>query len=91
MRQLPLTHVENCAEWFSEAAEAGGAAGEILNVFDSERISAWRYGREWAARSGTDARLVPIPWVGAMGLAGLSSLANGSCSRGVERFPVLCR
>jgi nucleoside-diphosphate-sugar epimerase len=87
MRQLPLTHVENCAEWFADAAEVRGAAGQILNVFDSERISAWRYGREWAARSGADTRLVPIPLVGAMGLAGLSSLANHILFSGRGRVP----
>jgi len=86
-RQLPLTHVENCAEWFADAAENGCAAGLTLNLFDSERISAWRYGREWAARSRTHARLVPIPWVGALSLVALSLLANRILFSGRGKLP----
>jgi 2-alkyl-3-oxoalkanoate reductase len=89
MRQLPLTHVENCAEWFADAAEVGGAAGQTLNVFDSERVDAWSYGREWAARSGVRARLVPIPWVCAVGLVALCSLANWILFSGRGRFPAV--
>jgi nucleoside-diphosphate-sugar epimerase len=87
LRQLPLTHVKNCAEWFVDAAEVDRAAGLTLNVFDSERISAWRYAREWSARSGVRARLVPIPWVGAIGLVTLASLANRILFSGRGKLP----
>jgi nucleoside-diphosphate-sugar epimerase len=87
LRQLPLTHVENCAEWFVDAAEVDRAAGLVLNLFDSERISVWRYGREWSARSGVRARLIPVPWVGAVGLVALASLANRMLFSGHAKLP----
>jgi nucleoside-diphosphate-sugar epimerase len=87
LRQLPLTYVENCAEWFVDAAEVDRAAGLTLNLFDSERISAWRYGRQWSARSGVRARLVPVPWVGAVGLVALASLANRILFSGYGKLP----
>jgi nucleoside-diphosphate-sugar epimerase len=87
LRQLPLTYVGNCAEWFVDAAEVDRAAGLILNLFDSEWISAWHYGREWAARNGVRARLVPVPWVGAVGLTALASLANRIVFSGQGKLP----
>jgi nucleoside-diphosphate-sugar epimerase len=87
LRQLPLTHVANCAEWFVDAAEVDKAAGQTLNVFDSERISAWRYIREWSTRSGIRARLVPVPWVGSLGLVALASLANRMLFSGHGKLP----
>ena len=41
LTRLPLTHVENCAAAFADAAERG--AEGIFNIIDDERISAWRY------------------------------------------------
>lgn len=88
MRQLPLTYVENCAAWFANAAEIEEAAGQILNVLDSERINAWQYACEWATRSGTHARrLVPVPWIGAVGLVSLSSIANRLLFSGRGKLP----
>jgi nucleoside-diphosphate-sugar epimerase len=87
MRQLPLTYVKNCAAWFADAAEIREAAGQTLNVFDAERITAWRYAREWATRSGSHVRLVPVPWVGAVSLVSLSSITNRLLFSGRGKFP----
>jgi nucleoside-diphosphate-sugar epimerase len=87
MRQLPLTYVKNCAAWFADAAEIKEAAGQILNVFDAERITAWQYAREWATRSGSHVRLVPVPWVGAVGLVSLSSITNRLLFSGRGKLP----
>ena len=63
------------------------AAGEILNVFDSERISAWRYAQEWSKRTSAKARLVPLPWLGASCLVGMASLGNRILFSGKGKLP----
>jgi len=45
-RRLPLTYVENCADCFAAASEHPAAAGEVFNVLDDDRITAWQFVRE---------------------------------------------
>jgi nucleoside-diphosphate-sugar epimerase len=61
---LPLTHVENCAAAFADAAE--NAAEGTFNIVDDERISAWRYtGRLY----GSARRVLRLPLPYRVGLA----------------------
>ena len=42
-RPLPLTYVENCADCFLNALQAGDRSGETYNVIDTDTVSAWEY------------------------------------------------
>lgn len=84
-RDLPLTYVENCADAFARAVTAG--TGETLDVFDDERVSAWRYAQEWNRRSGAGTRLVPVPYAGAAALTRLAALANRVLFGGRGKLP----
>jgi len=64
LSRLPLTHVENCAAAFADAAERGAAG--TFNIIDDERISAWRCAGRFIGNSRTALR-VPVPY--ALGLA----------------------
>jgi UDP-glucose 4-epimerase len=64
-RQMPLTHVENCADCFVTAAEKPEAAGQTFNVVDGHDVSVWRYAGEYLRRTGTRRMRVPLPyWLG---------------------------
>ena len=62
--RLRLTHVENCAGAFADAAEKGAAG--TFNIVDDEHISAWRYAGRLLEESGHSFRLI-IPY--SLGLA----------------------
>lgn len=65
--RLPLTHVENCADCFAAALDAGAAAvGATLNVVDGDAPPTWRYVREATAAAG--AARVPVPYALAFAL-----------------------
>ncbi|MDJ0787926.1 MAG: NAD(P)-dependent oxidoreductase [Myxococcota bacterium] len=71
-RRLPLTHVDNCADAVAEALGSEAAAGGTFNVFDSDETRAWRYGSEFARRSGL-AGWLPFPYHAGLLLAYLAS------------------
>ena len=73
--RLPLTHVENCAGAFADAAEKGIAG--IFNLVDDERISAWRYAGRLLKNSRSSLRL-PIPYS--------AGLAIAVAAEGMSRF-----
>ena len=62
--RLPLTHVENCAAAFADAAEKGVPG--TFHIIDDERVLAWRYAGRLLKNSRCSLRL-PIPYV--VGLA----------------------
>ena len=64
-RQMPLTHVENCAYAFVTATEKQEAIGKTFNVVDGHDVSVWRYAGEYHRRFGVRRRRVPVPyWLG---------------------------
>ena len=67
-RQMPLTHVVNCADCFVTAAEKPEAAGQTFNVVDGHAASVWTYTGEYLRRTGTRRWRVPLPyWLGITG------------------------
>ena len=64
--RLPLTHVENCAAAFADAAEKG--AEGTFNIVDDERISAWRYAGRLLENSRHSLRLV-LPYSAGLAIA----------------------
>jgi len=57
--RLRLTHVDNCAAAFADAAEK--KASGTYNIVDDERISSWRYAGRLLGQSGKGFRLA-IPY-----------------------------
>ena len=75
-RDLPFTHVENCADGICTAVESEAAAGETLNLVDGHDLSAWRFMGEYLRRSGRGGYRIWLPhaiaWpliLGSFGLA----------------------
>jgi len=69
----PLTHVENCAAAFADAAEKG--APGTFNIVDDERISAWRYAGRLLKNSKHSLR-VPIPYHAGLAAAYLAKATS---------------
>jgi nucleoside-diphosphate-sugar epimerase len=65
-RKVPVTHVENCAAAFVEAAENPAAVGQTFNVVDDELPSAWGYAGAYLRGSGRGGVRVPVPYFAAM-------------------------
>jgi UDP-glucose 4-epimerase len=70
---LPLTHVENCADCIVATIERPQARGETYNVFDTHGASAWQYAGEYLKRTGTKAIRLPVPYCAGLGLAKLAT------------------
>jgi UDP-glucose 4-epimerase len=64
--RLPLTHVDNCAAAFADAAEKG-AMGTV-NIVDDERVSAWHYAGRLLGSSHDSLRL-PVPYLAGLAIA----------------------
>ena len=64
--RLPLTHVDNCAAAFADAAEKGAAG--TFNIVDDERISAWHYAGRLLGNSHNSLRL-PFPYMAGLAIA----------------------
>jgi len=66
-RQMPLTHVENCADVFVTATERKEATGQTFNVVDGHDASVWRYAGEYHRRMNMRKWRVPVPyWLGVL-------------------------
>lgn len=61
--QLPLTHVDNCADCFATVIDEQRSVGETYNVVDGYLISNWRYAGLYKRRAGVDALRLPLPYV----------------------------
>ena len=68
--RLRLTHVENCAAAFADAAEKKVAG--TFNLVDDEHISAWGY----AGRLSRQTVRVPVPYAAGLALAYLAKLTS---------------
>lgn len=67
--RLRLTHVENCAAAFADAAEK--KATGTFNIVDDEHVSAWRY-----AGRLTGAFRVPVPYSAGLAIAYLAKMTS---------------
>ena len=50
--RLPLTYVDNCAEAIVVAGESPAADGEVYNVVDDGRVTAWSFLRRYRKATG---------------------------------------
>ena len=95
MRPMPLSYVENTASAFVSATEKPAAVGQVLNVLDNERISAWRYARSLIGRGDGSPRLrVPVPYWMAIATTRLAQWTSRRIFRGKGKLPsilVPCR
>ncbi len=84
--RLPLTHVDNCASCFVEAATNPRAVGETFNVIDDDDQRIGDYLAEHLRRSGGRGLRVPVPY----GLALAASRAgNAVLGKVMPRLPGL--
>jgi UDP-glucose 4-epimerase len=94
-RAMPLSYVENTASAFVSAAEKPAAAGQVLNVLDHERVSAWRYAGSLIGRGDGSPRLrVPVPYWLAITSTRLAQWTSRQIFRGKGKLPsilVPCR
>lgn len=77
LRELPLTHVRNCADAFRAVLAKNGAVGGTFNVVDGQRVSAARYAR--ALNQGTGRKRWNV-WVPGWTARGFVWFAN-RCAR----------
>ncbi len=92
--RLPLTHVENCAHCFAEAAENPGAVGRTFNVVDDEGPTISAYLKDYLRETGTKGRRVPVPYGLAISGVRLARWASKKLFRGKGKLPsilVPCR
>ena len=68
--RLRLTHVDNCAAAFADAAETKAAG--TFNIVDDERISAWRY----AGRLNEGSFRLPMPYSAGLAIAYLAKMTS---------------
>jgi nucleoside-diphosphate-sugar epimerase len=68
--RLRLSHVENCAAAFADAAER--KLNGTFNIVDDEQVSAWRY----AERLPGHTVRIPVPYVAGLAIAYLAKLTS---------------
>jgi nucleoside-diphosphate-sugar epimerase len=73
MTNLPLTHVENCADCIGAVVERAQAAAQTYNVIDTTHATGWTYAGEYLRRTRTKAIRVPIPYWAGKGFANLAT------------------
>jgi UDP-glucose 4-epimerase len=88
-RQMPLTHVENCAGAFVTATEKAEAAGQTFNVVDGHDASVWRYAGEYHRRTGVRRRRVPVPYWLAMLATRVIQKTSKTIFKGKGKLPGL--
>jgi len=80
-RQLPFTHVVNCADCIRTAVESEAAVGATLNLVDGYPLSAWTFMGEYMRRSGSGGLRVWLPyallWPAILGLFGVARTVLG--------------
>ena len=92
--RLPLTHVENCATCFAEAAENPRAIGQTFNVVDDEGPTIWGYLGEYLRETGPRGVRLPIPYGLAIAGVRLARWTSKGLFRGKGKLPsilVPCR
>jgi nucleoside-diphosphate-sugar epimerase len=72
LSRLRLTHVDNCAAAFADAAEK--QASGVFNVVDDEQVTAWRYAGRLLKNKNTVR--IPVPYFAGLGIAHLAKLTS---------------
>jgi UDP-glucose 4-epimerase len=86
-RQLPLVHVENCADAFAAAVEAGGTAEGTFNLIDHPEVTVRQYVSDHLRRSGCFGLAIPVAYRLSLAAAGiLYRLAPASARRRLPSF-----
>lgn len=88
-RQMPLTHVENCADAFVTATEKPKAVGQTFNVVDGHELSVWRYAGEYHRRMNVRRRRVPVPYSLAMLATRVIQRTSRTIFKGKGKLPSL--
>jgi UDP-glucose 4-epimerase len=89
LSRLPLTHVQNCADFVAAALSAPEAIGEAFNVVDSDDVRVWHYFRDYAARKGQRLLLVPLPYHFGFGIASMARWISQTLFGPAGRLPSL--
>ncbi|RWP38902.1 MAG: glycosyltransferase [Mesorhizobium sp.] len=85
--RLPLTHVDNCADFFANATENPSAAGETFNVVDGDDVRVWQHLREHLTRSHAGGLPIPMPYRAARLIPALAAWINRRLFRNKGRLP----
>lgn len=84
MTRIPMTHVENCADVFAQAAVDSRAQGQTLNIVDGPGERIWTYLSDYMRGTGRPGWRLPIPY----GLAQLAvRLASVTVFRRATKVP----
>jgi len=89
--RVALTHVENCADLFVEAATDPRAVGCTFNVVDGPGERVWTFLAAHLRGTGRRALRIPVPWSAAFAMV---RFAHATCFDGASRLPqilVPCR
>ncbi|HSB19563.1 MAG TPA: NAD(P)-dependent oxidoreductase [Anaeromyxobacteraceae bacterium] len=62
LTRLPLTHVENCADVFAQAAEDPRARGQTFNVVDGRGERIWTFLGDYQRGTGERGLRIPVPY-----------------------------
>ena len=92
--RLPLTHVDNCAHAFAEAAENPKAIGQTFNIVDDEGPTIWNYLGEYLRETDQKGYRLPIPYGLAITGVRLARWSSKMLFRGKGKLPsilVPCR
>jgi nucleoside-diphosphate-sugar epimerase len=92
--RLPLTHVDNCAHAFAEAAENPKATGQTFNIVDDEGPTIWNYLGEYLRETDQKGYRLPIPYALAINAVRLARWSSKMLFRGKGKLPsilVPCR
>jgi nucleoside-diphosphate-sugar epimerase len=74
LTRIPMTHVENCAEVFAQAAADPRAQGQILNVVDGPGERIWKYLSDYMRGNSQPGWRLPIPYWLALAVVRLASV-----------------
>jgi len=88
-RQLPFTHVENCADCFRSALEDDRSIGATFNVVDGFDLTAWDFAGEAMSRGAAVGIRLGVPyWLLRSVLGAMSTAARGVMGH-LARLPSL--
>jgi nucleoside-diphosphate-sugar epimerase len=85
--RLPLTHVDNTAHAFAEAAANPKAIGQTFNLIDDEGPKVLEYLRDLRRGTGKTALPIPIPYALAITLVRLAQWTSKLIFRGKGKLP----
>ena len=82
--RLPLTHVENCADFFALVASDPRASGQTYNVFDGPGERIWPYLADYLKGTGNSRLRIPVPYALSLSVV---RLADATVFRKATKVP----